>query len=1084
VRRLGQGGFGQVYLAVDSQLERYCVVKRLVVDSRWSDTDQQLVRQNFQREARLLATLNVPGHPNIPEIYEYLAESYCLVMKYIEGRDLGALLWAAGGRLPEADALRYVRDACSALAYMHSRTPEPVLHRDVKPANILLDAARRIWLVDFGIAKAAPAGFSAGDVHNTQYAGTLGYAPAEQWQGAAEPRSDIYAVGVTLHTLLTGYHPALVESTTTLQEGLIVLPPVRQLNPDLHPEVERLIQWATAFEASDRPSALEFLGELDTILNRLATPPPPEPARPPESVDFVGRSEELAALGERLRRRGLVVIGGLAGVGKTTLAAELVCRTAPADIVFWHSFRHDEGVDTLLWALAGFLAFYGQSEPWRLIYGARNSGGQPPPNEMLFDYLLQTLRRRQCLLCLDDLQLIGGDPPIARLVERLLREVQAGALRLIVTTRSIPTFVPPGDYVALGGLNDEDACRLLARVGLALSGEVLHELLRSTGGNVQLLRLSADVLRHAAIPAQVVGRLAESDDIERYLLREVDASLSDEERTVMAAVAVLRDYGGGRDAVETLLGHGGARRALNDLAGRHLLTVSESEAGHHYSQHGVLQEFYYRSLGRSERRMLHARAGVFYEREEPDLLRAAWHFAWAGDEPRAARLATAGVWALINRGQAGGLRRLLEQLDPRRLESPLQVDVAIAQGEVYALLGESELARNSYTAAFALLSSLPPSPQLRERKARVCRGMGEALELESPQQALAWLRKGLEEVAGQGWLEEAILLLKVGSVMIATGEYATAQTMLNESLRQLPEHLSDWRARALMSLGVIFCFQGQIDQGKACYLQALALYRQTDNYWGMVAVRQNLGIELDIAGHWSGATEEYRQGLELARRLGSISLQAVLELSLGICYTKQGADETARTHLLHCLDLARRHGLKEYLVNGGSSLADLLLRLGEWDAAEAALAEAAALARELNLKGQQAEIDRGWALLLLARGRLRPALAAAERSVALARDLGLEPEEGMSLRLLGQVLVALGRYEEGLAAFAGSLALLADSDPYEAARTKTQWGRALLARADEHGRALLEAGRATFEELGAARDLALVEAMLGSESDH
>src|SRR5262249_35778243 len=158
-----KGGFGEAYLARDVQLDRACVVKRLALNPAWSYTDQDLARANFQREARLLVTLNSPGHPNIPEIYEYLPERQCLVMKYIEGQNLLQLCAERGGHLPEDEALRYVRDTCSALVYMHSCAPEPVLHRDIKPANILLDSADRIWLIDFGLAKVIPVAVMVAD---------------------------------------------------------------------------------------------------------------------------------------------------------------------------------------------------------------------------------------------------------------------------------------------------------------------------------------------------------------------------------------------------------------------------------------------------------------------------------------------------------------------------------------------------------------------------------------------------------------------------------------------------------------------------------------------------------------------------------------------------------------------------------------------------------------------------------------------------------------------------------------------------------------------------------------------------------
>jgi hypothetical protein len=121
-------------------------------------------------------------------------------------------------------------------------------------------------------------------------------------------------------------------------------------------------------------------------------PPPPRPDRPPELAQFVGRSRELAYYADMLASQHLAVISGMAGVGKTALAAALARQISPIDAIFWHSFRTGEGVEVVIWKLAAFLAWHGQEELWQMLQSARQTGGQPPP-ETLFDYLLQLLER-------------------------------------------------------------------------------------------------------------------------------------------------------------------------------------------------------------------------------------------------------------------------------------------------------------------------------------------------------------------------------------------------------------------------------------------------------------------------------------------------------------------------------------------------------------------------------------------------------------------------------------------------------------------------------------------------------------------
>jgi serine/threonine protein kinase len=265
---LGRGGFSATYRAYDTQLQRACVVKQLLIHATWDDDVIQAAQQGFHREVRLLSTLNSPGHPNIPDIYDVLEEHDCLVMKYIEGSNLHTILQMRNGPLPLMEALGYIRDICSALVYMHSHEPTPVMHRDIKPENILLGADKRVWLIDFGLAKVS-LGESLHASHSL-VAGTRGYTPIEQWQGAAATRSDIYALAATLHTLLTGNLPTVSRAPS--------LEPHQRHTGAILPEVAALIARGMAEEVSGRPTAQEFLIALEaliaptTIQHHLHTP--------------------------------------------------------------------------------------------------------------------------------------------------------------------------------------------------------------------------------------------------------------------------------------------------------------------------------------------------------------------------------------------------------------------------------------------------------------------------------------------------------------------------------------------------------------------------------------------------------------------------------------------------------------------------------------------------------------------------------------------------------------------------------------------------------------------------------------------
>jgi serine/threonine protein kinase len=271
IKILGKGGFGAAYLAEDVKLKRRCVVKQMLT-KRYSTKELEVYRANFEREAKLLVELNDPGHPNIPEIYDYFSEDNgnYLVMKYIEGQNLKDALEQSEQRLPWREAVRYAVDVCSALNYMHAKGQQPVMHRDIKPANILLGNDGRVWLVDFGLAKANPVA-SSEDLSATQALGSLGYTPLEQWMGQAASASDVYALGVTLHHLVTGLNPMDAYggqfNIRKLQEQHGQLPPIRKIDRSLPRELEEIISRTTAADLRQRPTALQLQQELQVLIS-------------------------------------------------------------------------------------------------------------------------------------------------------------------------------------------------------------------------------------------------------------------------------------------------------------------------------------------------------------------------------------------------------------------------------------------------------------------------------------------------------------------------------------------------------------------------------------------------------------------------------------------------------------------------------------------------------------------------------------------------------------------------------------------------------------------------------------------------
>ena len=272
IKVLGMGGMGAVYLAQDlhfSGIKRMCAVKEMT-NSTPDPQVRRLAVESFTREANLLAELNHPGIPKIIDFFTESIRSY-LVMEFVAGEDLEESLENTEGMLKEDVVLDWGIQICDVLVFLHSKG---IVFRDLKPANIMLrqGSDNKICLIDFGIAKAFEVGQKGTMI------GTEGYSPPEQYRGVAEPRGDIYALGATLHHLLTKRDPRLEPPFTFHEE------PVRMLNPAVSEEVSAVIMRSLEYDPDKRyPSAQEFKASLEAAQRSDQSAPGPAatpPARP------------------------------------------------------------------------------------------------------------------------------------------------------------------------------------------------------------------------------------------------------------------------------------------------------------------------------------------------------------------------------------------------------------------------------------------------------------------------------------------------------------------------------------------------------------------------------------------------------------------------------------------------------------------------------------------------------------------------------------------------------------------------------------------------------------------------------------
>lgn len=312
VQLIGSGGMADVYQAKDNLLGRTVAVK--ILHAQYAKDEVFIAR--FRQEAQAAANLN---QPNIVNVYDWGIEdsTYYLVMEYVQGRDLKDIIVQGGQLLPER-AVEIGMSICLALEAAHA---QGIVHRDIKPQNIIVTYDNQIKVMDFGIARTT--GGSAMTQTGT-IMGTAQYISPEQAQGrAADPRSDLYSLGVVLYEMLTGKVPFDGENPVSIAYKHVredPLPP-SMINPDISPGLEAVVMKALAKNPENRyQNSMEMYGDLERCLE--GAPVYATPVLPQDEAALGATQAYPAVGGAPPRKRSLawlwisiIVLVVLAGIG-------------------------------------------------------------------------------------------------------------------------------------------------------------------------------------------------------------------------------------------------------------------------------------------------------------------------------------------------------------------------------------------------------------------------------------------------------------------------------------------------------------------------------------------------------------------------------------------------------------------------------------------------------------------------------------------------------------------------------------------------------------------------------------------------
>jgi len=927
-RPLGQGGQKKVYLARDDRLDRDVVIALLKTDQLGADSVPRLIR-----EAQAMARLG--SHPNIVTVYDIGDEDGrpFIVSQYVEGGSVADLLKSADKhRLSFDQVIRIGSQICQALVHCHS---QGIIHRDLKPGNVWLSQDGTAKLGDFGLAVSAD--FSRITLEGA-LVGTVVYMPPELMLGhQAEPRSDLYSLGVMLYEVVTGRPPFMGDQFVAIISQHINSPPVAPSwhNPEVPQALETLILRLLAKSPEERPeSAAEVAKALAAIASsspELADRAVPHDAKSLSRLAggvFIGREQETkelrVALNETLAGKGhLFMLVGEPGSGKTRMTEQLAtyARLCNSQVLIGRCYE-GEGAPAF-WPWLQIVRSYAQEmEPEKLLStmgpGAADIAQvvseikerlpdlpAPPPLEpeqarfRLFDsvttFLKNASKLQALVVILDDLH--WADKPSLLLLQFLARELKDASILVIGTYRDMelgrqhPLSQTLGELsrqglsarIVLRGLTEQDVARFIEMTtGIKPQEKLVRTVYQQTEGNpfflseiVRLLVVEGQLERPQVTTASGV-RIPEG--VREVIGRRLD-QLSDECNRILTTASVIgREFS--LEALEPLSDMSGDQllELLDEAMAARVINELPQAVGQYSFVHALIRETLYDEISTARRVRFHRRIGETLEQlygNSPDshLTELAYHFFQASP--------------------AGN--------------GDKAIDYAIRAARRATTLLAYEEAAGHYEHARVVIELQDEVDQ--EQRGEMSLALGEA-----------YTKAGNNAKAREAFLQAADIARKRGA----------------------PEQL----ARAALDIGMGMAGSGKVDEIQVSMLkEALSALSEEDT-----ALRARLLAQLSLALYYSPELRDdlNHQAVEMARRVNDAEATVAALYGKHLILEGTPSVEERLAVATEILGIAERGGNKEMEVQIRYRRILDLMELAEMPAVDAEIEGYARLAEELR----------------------------------------------------------------------------------------------------------------------------------------
>ncbi len=972
------------------------------------------------REARLGALLQHPNVVGTLQVGEH-GGIWCIALELVRGPSVRQLCRQAGGALPPGVVVEVGLQAAAGLEHVHGFRLDDrhtgLVHRDVKPSNLLVDQSGLVKLADLGVS------LLSGE--SDQVAGTRGYMAPEQILGCPEPRSDLFSLGVVLYVMATGQPPlgrgARVAAATRQVESLLQKPAFLAPVDARVPGLGDLVRWCLRHDPALRPGSARELGAaLSVLRSRLPRRPTlletlhqvsPELAptlapssdvptqrhqagnlRPPRDA-FVGREAELRELATRVREEPWVVLLGPGGAGKTRLALEVARQVVHA-------------LPGGAWALDLSLATTEDGVCGAVAAGLELELERADPVGQI-GRVFHAMGRT--LVVLDNLEQC-----VAALHQTLPRWLDLAPQVCFLGTSRVVPGLKGEQTLALGELGTDDAVALFRK-------RAPRPLTRAEETEVEPL---CNALERMALPIELAAARLRVLDAEKIRTRLSLALLSggglerpERHRSLTAslqwshdllspagraALADLSAFEGGFDlaAAEGVIdlergdtGPFAALDALVELSEASLLRVNPVIS--RFSLQGVVQQFARPLLSSAEREAAEARHGA--------------HYAQLG--------APEAIEALDGRNGIDRYRALERELD--NLLAACARAVARGAGAIavqtLGAAGQILSRRGPRSVWIALARTVVQMPSLSTIDgARAALSLGTALRGAGlVTEALPWLERALgPHLEGTDRHGATRVMEELARAARYAGRLAEARERAERCLL-LARELGDRHAegRVLLILGAVYSDEGNVHAGEVQFEQALLIHRETGNRRAEGMVLGSLGGGLANRARYAEARACFEQALLIDRESGFVGAEASALGNLADLELAEGHPERARDCLERARSLQRQVGHQAEEGATLLNLANLHWYQGRAEEARALLAEALAIHRRAGNRRYEAVAIANLGLYVPEGGDTQASLAPLEQALAIAREVGARKIEGAIVLEIG----ALHRRERRLA---------------------------------------------------------------------